>query len=123
MSKFRTRLGIGMVSAIPTPTPAQSTTLTSLGYANLGLPSELIIDDENDMNWPEPSLEGQSLDKEFTSYNYSKWTRIDQYLLSYWEVSLPLFSHVTGNLNTVCLECVESIDCEIRLIQGRSVSP
>jgi hypothetical protein len=98
MSKFRTRLGIGMVSAIPTPTSA---TPTSLGYVNLGLPSQLIIDDENNMNWPEPSLEGQLVDKEFTSYNCSKWTRIDQDLLSYWEVSLPLFSHVTGNLNTV----------------------
>jgi hypothetical protein len=87
-----------MVSAIPT---AQSVTPTSVGYANLGLPSQLIIDDENNMNWPEASLEGQSVDEEFTSYDCSKWTGINQDLLSYWEVSLPLFSHVIGNLNTV----------------------
>lgn len=84
-----------MVSDVPsTPTPAQSTTLTSLGYANLGLPSQLTVDEENDMNWPEISLEGQSVDEEFKSYNSSKRTAIDQDLLSYWEVSLQLLLHV-----------------------------
>ena len=98
MSKFRARLGIGMVSNIPTPTPAQSMTLsmTSLGYANLGFPSQLTVNEENDMNWPELSLEGQSVDEEFKAYNSSKQTAIDQDLLSYWEVSLlQLLSHVT----------------------------
>jgi hypothetical protein len=87
MSEFRERRGI--VSAVPTPTP-QRTSQTSLGYANLGLPSQLTVDEDNDMNWPEVSLEGQSVDEEYKSYNQSKRTAIDQDLLSYWEVS-----HVT----------------------------
>ena len=67
--------------------------MSSLGYANLGLPSRLNVDDENDMNWHETSVEGQSVEEEFTSYDHSKRTSIDQDLLSYWGVS-GLLSHV-----------------------------
>ena len=42
--------------------------MSSLGYANLGLPSRLNVDDENDMNWLEASMEGQSVEEEFNSY-------------------------------------------------------
>jgi hypothetical protein len=89
MSEYRARLGIGMVTAA-TPTPAQSTS-TNLGYINLGLPSQLTIDDENDMSWPEVSLEGLSVDEEFRTYNSTKRTAINQDLLSYWEVSCSYF--------------------------------
>jgi len=67
--------------------------MSSLGYANLGLPSRLNVDDENDMNWLEASMEGQSVEEEFNSYDHSKRTSIDQDLLSYWGVS-GLLSHV-----------------------------
>ena len=67
--------------------------MSSLGYANLGLPSRLNVDDENDMNWLEASMEGQSVEEKFNSYDHSKRTSIDQDLLSYWGVS-GLLSHV-----------------------------
>jgi hypothetical protein len=67
--------------------------MSSLGYVNLGLPSRLNVDDENDMNWVEASGEGQSVVEEFNSYDHSKRTPMDQDLLSYWGVS-GLLLHV-----------------------------
>jgi hypothetical protein len=91
MAVYRVRHAIGI--AAPTtgspgsPAPAADPSLTSLGYANLGLPSQLNVDDEDEMNWPEASVEGQSIEEEFNTYDHSMWTHMDQDLLSYWGVS------------------------------------
>jgi hypothetical protein len=91
MAVYRVRHAIGI--AAPTagspgsPAPAAGPSLTSLGYANLGLPSRLNVDDENEMNWLEASVEGQSVEEEFNTYDRSKRTHMDQDLLSYWGVS------------------------------------
>ena len=97
MAEYRLRHAVGPVVA-PTDTSSQAQTspvtgtgsgpsMTSLGYVNLGLPSRLNVDDENDMNWFETSIEGQSVDEEFAAYDHSKRAPIDQDLLVYWGVS------------------------------------
>lgn len=89
MVEYRRRLSIDTV--IPTPAPSATVVPTALGYVNLGLPSELNVDDEDDMSWPEPSMEGQSIDEEYSSYNSTHRSKMDVDLLSYWEVRLPSF--------------------------------
>jgi hypothetical protein len=59
--------------------------MTELGYMHYGLPLCLNVDN-NEMNWPEVSVEGRSIDEDFDSYNHSKYTSVDQDLLSHWEV-------------------------------------
>lgn len=93
MAEYRLRHAIGVVTpAINTtssPRPvAAGSSMTNLGYANLGLPSRLNVEDEDDMNWFEASVEGQSVDEEFAAYDHSKpRAPIDQDLLVYWGVS------------------------------------
>lgn len=88
MADYRLRHAIGVVQPTTTPVAAGSSMIqTSLGYVNLGLPSRLNVDNEDDMNWPDVSVEGQSVDAEFTAYDRSKRAPIDQDLLSYWGVS------------------------------------
>ena len=89
MSDYRIRHGIGIVEPASTPATA-GTYMTSLGYANLGLPSRLNVNDETDMNWDESSDEGHSVDEEFTAYDHSKQAPIDQDPLVYWGVSTNL---------------------------------
>ena len=87
MADYRVRHSIGVVAPLATPA-ATGLSMTSLGYANLGLPSRLNVEDETDMIWDEPSVEGQSVDEEFTAYDLSKpRAPIDQDLLVYWGVS------------------------------------
>jgi hypothetical protein len=64
--------------------------MTELGYMNYGLPLHLNVDND-DMNWPKVSVERQSIDEEFDSYDHSKYTSLDQDLLLHWEVSSPHF--------------------------------
>lgn len=99
MADYRSRHGIGIVDPTSSPVTA-GTSMTSLGYANLGLPSRLNVDDEGDMNWPEASVEGQSVEEEFTSYDHSKRAPIDQDLLVYWGVSsqLLIVYHLTDSM-------------------------
>jgi hypothetical protein len=97
MAVYRVRHAIG-IAALTTgspgsPAPAADPSLTSLKYANLGLPSQLNINDEDEMNWLEASMEGQSVEEEFNTYDCSMQTHMDQDLLSYWGVS-GLLSHV-----------------------------
>src|ERR1700688_2152828 len=87
MVEYRKRHGIGMV----VPSAPATTSRTALGYVNLGLPSELSIDDDDSMNWPEVSMEGQSIDKEYNSYNHTARSKMDVDLLLYWEVSTPSY--------------------------------
>jgi hypothetical protein len=88
MADYRLRHAIGVVQPTPVTSVTTGSSMTSLGYVNLGLPSRLNVDDEDDMNWLEASVEGQSVDEEFTAYDHSKQAPIDQDLLSYWGVSL-----------------------------------
>lgn len=88
MADYRIRHSIGVAPASSSQAPvATGSSMTSLGYANLGLPSRLNVEDEFDMNWDEASVEGQSVDDEYTAYDLSKRAPIDQDLLVYWGVS------------------------------------
>jgi hypothetical protein len=88
MADYRVRHSIGVAPLATGSSPAATgLSMTSLGYANLGLPSRLNVEDETDMNWDEPSVEGQSVDEEFSAYDLSKRAPIDQDLLVYWGVS------------------------------------
>lgn len=109
MADYRLRHAIGVVAPTNTsssPVTTGSSSMTPLGYANLGLPSRLNVDDETDMNWIEASVEGQSVDEEFNAYDHSKRAPIDQDLLVYWGVSGLLLSVV--NQLTQCNGAVAS---------------
>jgi hypothetical protein len=89
MADYRLRHAIGVVE--PT-TSSPGSSMTSLGYVNLGLPSRLNISDDDDMNWPEDSAEGQSVDEEFSAYDTTKRAPLNQDLLRYWGVSVLFLS-------------------------------
>jgi hypothetical protein len=85
MTEYRLKHSIGVAPASSSPV-AGGSSMTSLGYVNLGLPSRLNVE-ETDMNWDEASVEGQSVSEEFSAYDLSKRAPIDQDLLVYWGVS------------------------------------
>jgi hypothetical protein len=88
MAAYRVRHAIG-VTTLTTSSHALTVgpSKTSLGYTNLGLLSWLNIDVDDEMNWPEASVEGQSIEEEFTTYDNSKQAPINQDLFAYWGVS------------------------------------
>src|SRR5271168_1627318 len=61
MEKYRRKLN--EQSAMPAPAVAPGTK-TSLGYVNLGLPSRLTLDDDDELNWADNSLD-PSVDQEY----------------------------------------------------------
>jgi hypothetical protein len=86
MAKYRKKYNIGVVSA-NAAAASSKTTKTSLGYVNLGLPSNLNIDDDDDLNWDDNNKEILSLEAEYQGYAFGSRPGIDTDLLLYWEVS------------------------------------
>jgi hypothetical protein len=64
-------------------------TKTSLGYVNLGLPSHLTLDDDNELNWADNSLDTQSVDQEYSTYAFGTLAKLDTDILKFWEVHDP----------------------------------
>jgi hypothetical protein len=71
--------------------PVATTGKTFLGYVNLGLPSNLNLDDDG-MNWAESSSATQSVDQEYTAYGFGAPTKLDVDILKFWEVSKLLLT-------------------------------
>lgn len=67
------------------PAPKEKTVL---GYVNLGLPSNLNLTDDNELDWAETSFDTQSVDQEYHSYAYGVLTKLDANILKFWEVRL-----------------------------------
>jgi hypothetical protein len=65
---------------------------TSLGYINLGLPSRLTLDDDDEgLNWAtNSSLDTQSVDQEYSAYAFGTLAKIDVDILQFWEVCNPI---------------------------------
>jgi hypothetical protein len=61
-------------------------TKTSLRYVNLGLPSHLTLDDDNELNWADNSIDTQSVDQEYSAYAFGTLAKLDIDLLKFWEV-------------------------------------
>jgi hypothetical protein len=62
---------------------------TSLGYVNLGLPSHLTLDDDNELNWADNNVDTQSVDQEYSAYTFGTLAKLDTDLLKFWEVCDP----------------------------------
>jgi hypothetical protein len=68
---------------------------TTLGYVNLGLPSRLTLDsdDENGLNWAQANsgldTDTQSVDQEYSAYAFGALTKLDVDILKFWEVRDP----------------------------------
>ena len=72
--------------------PAQAIgphTKTLLGYVNLSLPSHLTLDDDNELNWADNSLDTQSVDQEYSAYAFGTLAKLDIDILKFWEVRDP----------------------------------
>ena len=83
MEKYRRKLN--EQSAMPAPAVAPRTK-TSLGYVNLGLPSRLTLDDDDELNWADNSLDPQSVDQEYSAYAFGALAKLDTDILKFWEV-------------------------------------
>jgi hypothetical protein len=72
--------------------PAQAIapcTKTLLRYVNLGLPSHLTLNNDNELNWADNSLDTQSVDQEYSTYAYGTLAKLDTDILKFWEVCDP----------------------------------
>ena len=72
--------------------PAQAIsphTKTSLRYVNLSLPLHLTLDDDNELNWADNSLDTQSVDQEYSTYAFGTLAKLDIDILIFWEVHDP----------------------------------
>lgn len=86
MEKYRLKNeNNGSVLANVTPTPP-SKEKTALGYVNLGLPSNLNLTDDNELDWAETSFDTQSVEEEYRSYGFGVLTKLDVNILKFWEV-------------------------------------
>ena len=89
MEKYRLKLNKNAGSNVPdvlsksTPAPKEK---TALGYVNLGLPSNLNLTDDNELDWVETSFDTQSVEQEYHSYGYGVLTKLDVNMLKFWEV-------------------------------------
>ena len=83
MEKYRRKLN--EQNAAPAQAIAPRTK-TSLGYVNLGLPSHLTLDDDNELNWADRSVDTQSVDQEYSAYAFGTLAKLDTDLLKFWEV-------------------------------------
>lgn len=87
MEKYRRKLN--EQSAAPAQAIAPRAK-TSLGYVNLGLPSHLTLDDDNELNWADStSVDTQSVDQEYSAYTFGTLAKLDTDLLKFWEVRDP----------------------------------
>jgi hypothetical protein len=89
MEQYRDRAKLNNNNSVPnvlsSPAPKGK---TALGYVNLGLPSNLNLGDDNELNWAEKSFDTQSIDEEYRSYGFGVLTRLDVDILKFWEVCL-----------------------------------
>jgi hypothetical protein len=86
MEKYRRKLN--EQSAVPAQAIGPRTK-TSLGYVNLGLPSHLTLDNDNELNWADNSLDTQSVDQEYSTYAFGTLAKLDIDILKFWEVRDP----------------------------------
>ena len=91
MEKYRLKLntndGVPHSTVLPTPPPKEK---TSLGYVNLGLPSNLNLTDDDELGWAETSFDTQSVDEEYRCYSFGALTRLDVNILKFWEVRVQI---------------------------------
>lgn len=86
MEKYRLKLnGNDSVPNIPN-LPSRAKDKTALGYVNLGLPSNLNLTDDNELDWAETSFDTQSVEEEYRSYGFGVLTKLDVNILKFWEV-------------------------------------
>jgi hypothetical protein len=90
MEQYRLKLNMNNnsipVSAVLPTLPKK----TTLGYVNLGLPSNFNLTDDNELGWGETSLDTQSVDEEYHSYGYGVLTKLDVDILKFWEVCVQI---------------------------------
>src|ERR1700728_1819828 len=84
MEQYRLKKNIPNVRATSQAAPKGK---TSLGYVNLGLPANLNLTEEDELNWVETSFETQTVDAEYSAYGFGVLTKLDVNILKYWEVS------------------------------------
>lgn len=89
MEQYRDRLKSNTNNSVPTVDVSSTHApkeRTTLGYVNLGLPSNLNLIDDDELDWASTSSDRQSVDEEYHSYGYGVLTKLDVDILKFWEV-------------------------------------
>jgi hypothetical protein len=87
MRKYRAR------NSATCPRPASRSRIaskkTTLGYVNIGLPSQYSVDDDDDLNWSTRGSGIRTVEEEYRLYAFgalSDFDTLDTDLLKFWEV-------------------------------------